>query len=115
MLRKENRLSTPFEFKVTKKYGKKVEGATFFAYIIKAENYLGPSRFGIVVSTGYSKKAVERNRIKRLFSEAIMKRAGIALPNYWITIYPKYSSAQKTYEEIFADINKNLQEVFESR
>lgn len=40
----------------------------------RRENHLGLSRFAIVVSKKVSKKAVERNQIRRFLSEAIRNR-----------------------------------------
>lgn len=111
MLKKENRLSTPFEYKITKKYGQKIEGDTFFAYILKPEKYSGPAKIGVVVSTKFSNKATARNRIKRLFRETIRKNLHLIPQDFWVSVYPKFSAAGKAYEEIDTDFNKNIQKI----
>lgn len=110
MLKKENRLSSNFEFNVARKYGKYVEGDLFHIYFLKPKNYEGSTKIGIVVSNKFSKKAVERNRAKRLYREVI-KNNFQKLPkeNLWIVIHPKFNSLGKTYEEINFDFNKVLQ------
>lgn len=109
MLRKENRLSTPFEYRITKKYGQKIEGDNFTLYILKPENYTGQPKIGFVVSTRFSKNATDRNRIKRLFRETVRKNIALIPADRWVSIYPKHSSAGKTYEEIDTDFTKNIQ------
>jgi len=111
MLKKENRLSTPFEYKITKKYGRKIEGETFFAYILKPDNYTGSAKAGVVVSNKFSKKATARNRIKRLFRETIRKNLILFPQNHWLSVYPKFSAEGKTYEEIDTDFTKNIQKI----
>ena len=109
MLKRENRLSTPFEFKITKKYGRRIEGNNFIAYILKPDNYEGSTKIGIVVSSKFSKNATDRNRIKRLFRETIRKNLSLIPEDRWVSIYPKHSSAGKTYEEIDTDFTENIQ------
>ncbi len=111
MLKRENRLSTPFEFKITKKYGQKIEGENFFSYILKPDNYNGHPRIGIVVSSKFSKNATARNRIKRLYRETVRKNLHRIPADRWVSIYPKHSSANKTYEEIDADFTENIQKI----
>jgi ribonuclease P protein component len=68
MLPREKRLANPRDFK--RVYQK---GSFFSAGIFNAKylpNKLDFTRIGIVVSKKISKKATERNKIKRLFREA---------------------------------------------
>ena len=65
----------------------------------------------IVVSNKFSKKAVERNRIKRIFREIVGNNLEkIGKDNIWVVIHPKISCQNKGYEEISAEFNKILQE-----
>jgi len=110
MLKKENRLSSDFEFNVTRKYGKYFEGQYFHIYFLTPQKYEGPTKVGIVVSNKFSKKAVERNKVKRLFREAVLKNfEKINCGNLWVVIHPKFSSLSKTNEEISTDFNNVLQ------
>ena len=110
MLKRENRLSSDFEFNVTRKYGKYFEGHFFHIYFLIPQKYTGPTKVGIVVSNKFSKKAVERNKVKRLFREIVAKNfEKINSGNLWVVIHPKFSSLSKTNEEISADFNKILQ------
>ena len=109
MLPKQNRLSSNFEFNITKKYGQYAEGYFFHIYVLKPRNYEGPAKVGFVVSNKSSKKAVDRNIIKRVFREVIGKNFDKIVPGYWVVIYPKVSSLEKGYEEINTDFNKVIQ------
>lgn len=68
MFRKSSRLNTS-EFKEVFDFGKTIK---FPLFLIKTKsNKLGFSRFSVVVSKKISKKAVERNYIKRRFFSSI--------------------------------------------
>jgi ribonuclease P protein component len=111
MLKRENRLSSDFEFNITRKYGKYFNGKYFHIYFLRPKNYNGPTKVGIVVSNKFSKKAVERNRVKRIFREIVGNNLEkIGKDNIWVVIHPKISCQNKGYEEISAEFNKILQE-----
>jgi ribonuclease P protein component len=111
MLKKENRLSSNFEYNVTRKYGKYYKGKYFHVYFLIPKNYEGPTKVGIVVSNKFSKKAVERNRVKRVFREVVRSNFDKINKGYlWVVIHPKLSCVDKSYEEISTDFNKVLQE-----
>ncbi len=65
---KKSRLLNQHEFK-TVFSGAKKAGDRFFTILFK-ENGLEHSRLGVIVAKKNSKKAVERNRIKRLIRES---------------------------------------------
>lgn len=111
MFKKENRLSTNFEFNITRKYGKKYKGKLFFAYLLKPEKYKGPTKIGIVVSNKVDKVAANRNRIKRLFREALKPQLE-KLPNdLWIVIHPRSESLKEKYETISSDVDSVLSQI----
>ena len=111
MLKKENRLSTDFEFNITRKYGKYYKGRFFHIYFLVPKNYEGPTKVGIVVSNKFSKNAVERNRVKRVFREVVRNNfEKINKGNLWVVIHPKIPCTKETYEEISSEFNKILQE-----
>ena len=67
-LPKHNRLKRKKDFESVFKKGKAVKGDFLFVRYLK--NSLGFPRFAFVVSSKVSKKAVVRNRIRRILSEA---------------------------------------------
>lgn len=64
----KNRLKKKRDFESVFKKGKAVNGS--FLFIKYRTNELGIPRFGFVVSAKIAKKAVERNKIRRIISEA---------------------------------------------
>lgn len=72
MLPKENRLKNKKDFENLFKNGKGVKDG--FLHIRFLKNNLEYSRFGFVAGIKFSKKAVDRNRIKRLLREAVKEK-----------------------------------------
>lgn len=112
MLKKQNRLVTKYEFNKTRRLGKKVESKNFYLYFLEAH---GNSRVGIVVSNKFSKIAPQRNRVKRVFREAIRQNFDKIKPGYWIVIHPKKASENIGYEEISSEFTNVLQDLPISR
>lgn len=72
MLKKENRLKSKSAFKATYNNNNVVNNSKIVLYVGKIkENEAAPTRVGFVVSKKISKRAVKRNRIKRLMRENI--------------------------------------------
>lgn len=69
MFKKENRLTKKKEFDNVFQNGRSCYSKTLGVRIV--DNKLSDSRFGIMVSTKVSKKAIERNLIKRQIREII--------------------------------------------
>ena len=68
-LNKKNRLKKKHDFENVFKKGKAVKGS--FLFIKYRKNELGVPRFGFVVSAKVARKAVERNKTRRILSEAV--------------------------------------------
>ncbi len=115
MLKKINRLSSKFEYNITKKYGANASGRFAHVYLLKPTNYTGPAKAGIVIPNSFNKSAVKRNRIKRLFREALRLNFDKIPENHWLVVYPRYSSQKKTYEEICTDLINTIQKVSVTR
>lgn len=111
MLKKQNRLVTKFEFNIARKYGKSYSAQLFHIYYLEPRNYRGTTKIGLVVSNKLCKTAVGRNRLKRLFREALRRNFDKINDNLWIVIHPKFVSLNKSYEEIYTDITKTLQKI----
>ncbi len=68
-MNKKNRLKKKRDFEDVFKKGKAVKGS--FLFIKYKKNELGVSRLGLVVSAKVARKAVKRNSIRRILSEAV--------------------------------------------
>ncbi|HAM88065.1 MAG: Ribonuclease P protein component [Candidatus Falkowbacteria bacterium GW2011_GWC2_38_22] len=113
MLPKKNRLTKKNDFdRVFKK------GISVFDYILGIKilkNNLPDSRFGIIVSNKISKKANERNKIKRQIRECLKKiNPKIILPIdcVIITLAPiknsKFIEMEKTIKVVFNRLNNKI-------
>lgn len=111
MLKKENRLTTNFEFNITRKHGEKMSTRLFHLYYLKPKNYTGPPKIGIVVSTKFHKVAVKRNRVKRVFSEAVRTNLEKFKEDFWYVIHPSKKSLEVKYEEINSEFNKTISKI----
>lgn len=87
-------------------------GRSFFIAnlgIRSAKNQKNVSRFTVVVSTKVSKKATERNKLKRRLREIIRKEILPSIkPGYDIMIMTKKDLIKKNFE----DLKKDLIELF---
>src|SRR3989304_6398209 len=111
MLKKENRLSTTYEFNKTRRLGRRTSNPLFELFYLKIRNYEGPSRIGVVVSNNFSPIAPERNRVKRVFRE-VLRLSIRKVPNgYWMVVHPRRAATAKSYEEIRTEINKVLSKI----
>ena len=111
MLKKTNRLSSDFEFKITKKYGRKIPGAFMQVYFLLPRNYEGPFKVGVIVSNKFHKNAPIRNRAKRLIRESLKNKIKDIPKNSWMVIYPSRKILEAKYEEICSDVDQILQKI----
>lgn len=111
MLKKENRLSTNFEFNVTRKHGEKISRSLFDLYFLQPYNYQGPVKIGLVVSNKLAKNAVTRNRIKRIFREIVRQKIDQIPQNIWLVIHPTRKALKENYEKISSELNQTLSEI----
>ncbi|MFH1030642.1 MAG: ribonuclease P protein component [bacterium] len=98
MLRKNYRLTKNKEFENIFKNGK-----SFYTKILGIkyiENTLNIPRFGILVSTKISKKAVIRNKIKRRLREILRLHENLIKPGYDIVVLTRAPVTECDYGEI---------------
>lgn len=70
MLSKKQRLTKSSAFKATYRLKQSTADALLILYVGKEKAHSNPSRIGFIVSKKIHKRAVKRNRIKRLAREA---------------------------------------------
>jgi ribonuclease P protein component len=113
MLKKDNRLSGNKQIKEVFEKGKMRQSPLFGVLHIKDKTpaVAGQVKFGIVVSKKISKKAVERNRIRR----KIYKEVGDILPQIKeglrVVFLIKKAMLQASDEEIGKEVKKGLEKI----
>lgn len=109
MLKKENRLRHTKDIENVWKNGKTIAGKLVFLKIIKNKKNI--SRFGFIVSSKISKKAVIRNKIKRQLREIIRHNLDKIKTGIDVTIIAKQEIINKEYQEIKNDFENLLQNI----
>lgn len=110
MLPKKNRLNKKEDFQKTLKKGSMKQGVFFGAAFYKTKEKSEP-KVGFIVSNKISKKAVERNRIKRILRAAVSGRIE-SLPEGMLLVFlAKKSAAGKDSSELREDVEKLLEKV----
>lgn len=103
MFKKENRLD--FGVKLNNSYNFSVS-----QFILKAKNNgLLLNRFGVVVSKKFDKRAVVRNKIKRIFRSALVNLNRNMTPGHDMLFIVKIGALNKTKEEIQSSIKNALE------
>lgn len=104
MLPKTYRLS----LKNPKKRGptKRYEGAFFNLVVGSRGSSTATTQFAFIVSTRVDKKAVIRNRVKRLLSEAVRPLLPRIRPGAEVLVFTKPTAAGKDLKEFQEEIGK---------
>lgn len=107
MLPFQNRLTKKKDIEAVFKYG------NFFSFgdisLKVSENKLKETKIGIVVGLKFSKKAVERNRVKRQIREIIRAKLNRIRSGFDIILIPKKSEKGRLDKN---DFEKLIEEVF---
>ena len=106
MLKKEFRLRKQKDFENV--FNKGVYFSEKFLMLKAVENELFFSRFGFVVSKKISKKAVERNRVKRLMSESIRLSQKKIKPGFDVVFVSRVGIVGKGFKETKESVEKLL-------
>jgi len=107
MLPKENRLPLRKELHRIQKEGK-IFHFLFFSLLI-AENNLSISRFGFIVSKKIHKRAVKRNRVKRLLRASVYSFLAKLKPGFDAV----FLTRKKILTEDFQAVSAVVKEAFE--
>lgn len=104
MLKKINRISSRKEFLEIKNKGKIISSSLFGAICLVDETE--EIKFGLVISKKISKRAVDRNKIKRRISEVLVKKLDKFKPGTKIVFLAKKSLLGADIEKIEEEIDK---------
>ena len=100
-LNKKNRLKKKRDFEEVFKNGKTIKGV--FLFIKFKKNDVSATRFGFIVSVKVSRKAVERNKLRRIFSE-IVQTALKDINGFDLIVFATNRTKDATREEIAKDL-----------
>ena len=108
MLPKTYRLPLRTELNRVKKEGILVQGKLFSLLVSNQQPATSdqPSRFGFIISSKIHKKAVKRNRAKRLLSEAIFDLFPKIKPGFDVVFLAKKKIIEADFEEIKREVKR---------
>lgn len=106
MLKKVNRLTKKKDFSLVFKKGYFFREQ--FISIKTLKNELPYSRVGIIVGTKISKRAVRRNKIKRLLREVFRLKINSIKPGFDIVVIPNIAVLEKKFKEIQQAVDRVL-------
>jgi len=110
VLKKINRISKKKDFEEVRNKGRLYYSPFWGCLVLKTEGK--EKQFGIVVSKKISKRAVVRNKVKRLLSEAIRRNMeNLGDKGYKGVFLVKQAIVGKSLEEIEAEIKKLWQKI----
>jgi ribonuclease P protein component len=104
---KDVRLRNQAQLASVRQQGRKVVGRYCLIQVLSSED--GQRRIGIVNSRRFSKKAVVRNRARRLFREAYRQLLPDLSPA-WILIVPRKAVLQVKMPAVYQDLRHLCQE-----
>lgn len=108
-LSQQNRLTKRDFLEIKNKSGLWAKGA--YLRVKSVKNSLPVSRFGFVVGIAISKKATERNKIKRVLKSLIQKDLQRIKKGFDIIVIASPQIAKKKNKEIGADLEKVLKSI----
>ena len=106
MLKRENRIRSKKEFLEIKNKGR-VEYSPLFGWLTYKEND-DQKKFGFIVSKRISKKAVDRNRVRRVLSEIVRNNLDKFEKGTRLVFLTKQEILGKKMIEVEKEINKFL-------
>ncbi len=109
MLKKINRISSRKDFLEIKSKGQFYSGPFFGGLCLKTDDEL--VKFGFIISKKISKRAVDRNKIKRRISEILGVNLQKFNPGTKIIFLAKKSLLESRREEIEKEINKLISNI----
>jgi ribonuclease P protein component len=107
MLPKENRLSGKNNFEKVKKDGLVYQSETFAIIVLERQDG-GVSRVGFIVSNKISKKATDRNKVKRNLRNIISPQLKNIKPNFDLIFLAKRAIIYKNHDQLNIEVGKML-------
>jgi ribonuclease P protein component len=104
MLPRENRLVRKPDFEKVKEKGKKFQSNLFGLLVYPTGNQ--DSRFGFIISTKLSKRAVKRNRVKRILRDKVRLLLPKIKPGFDVVFLGKKALLESNHEEMNLEIKR---------
>ncbi|MFA5828488.1 MAG: ribonuclease P protein component [Candidatus Shapirobacteria bacterium] len=103
MLQKKDRLTKKKDFQDVRLRGRMIQSPLFGLNYLNSEN---GNKFGFIISKKISKRAVDRNRIKRLLAEGVRMNMDKIKVGVWGVFLAKKTLLGKKFEEVEGEVRK---------
>lgn len=107
MLPKLHRLTSDYDYRRLRRLGRSYLSSSFTFVVAQAKSP-ATLRFGFVVSNRLDKKAVVRNRLKRLLREAVYQLLPSLRAGFDASFFAKPSLRGKTYAQVLSEVTAVL-------
>ncbi len=104
MLKKRNRFDRKREFEEVMEKGRLMQSPFFGLKIIDSSE----NKFGFIISRKISKKAVERNKIKRILAETVREKIKEGLVSGNVVFLVKRKALEVSAEELKKEVERLL-------
>ena len=110
MLPEPHRLKSNYDFRRVKRIGRAFH-SPLFVFLYAPAKDRSVSRFGFVASTKFDKRAVARNRARRLLREAVRERLEMIKPGFDIILIAKKPIKDVKFQKVSASFHQVLSKV----
>lgn len=108
MLARKFRLQGTYYIKRAREKGKIYQFPDFGMAVFERKEDGKPSRFAFTISIKIAKHAVDRNRIKRMLSEAVRFESTYLVPGFDVVFLTKKSIARRPTDEVMKQTKEAL-------
>lgn len=110
VLPRSNRLTRKSDFDLVSKSGKVVQSTSFGFAFLEADDKV-PPKIGFIVSNKISKKAVDRNKIRRVLREIVRENLGSVPNGFLFVILARRNILEKNKDELEKELVKVLNRI----
>jgi len=110
MLPEGNRLRSKYDFRRVKRVGRSAH-SPYFTLLYAPAKDSATLRFGFVASTKFDKRAVVRNRARRLLREAVRVHLSRIKPGHDLVLIARKGVKEVSSAEVSASLNQILSKV----
>jgi ribonuclease P protein component len=103
MLAKKYKLTGTKDYTNVQEHGSVYQSKNFGVAFLKREDE-NPSRYGFIVSTKIAKEAVERNRVRRILSDAVRINTIGLVPGYDVVFLAKTSIIRVSTVDLMKEV-----------
>lgn len=111
MLPKVNRLTEKSDFDRAVRDGRVFQSQSFGLAVLEEKDFGAPPKFGFIISNKISKKAVDRNRVRRIMRDVVRKSLDLIPSGYIFIFLAKKSIIERSALELRRELEEILRKI----